>query len=236
MCPDAMDKKYNKHDIVPFFIYGTRFDKKILKDVKSINIFSSKDLDILYETKGRFFDGSVIPQYFEYISVLNDLIEGDLQLLNKILQKHESKVKKYSLMHFKEMNEVKELRLEYKIFYSRIQLCRLQKCKKTIKELLKGASKQTIKRIKETFPDLDLKEYPSLKDMVKNFTTSMGKWSKEGFKFADEELIEKRLSICHSCEFWDKNSILLGGRCTKCGCATKAKISLATEKCPEQKW
>jgi hypothetical protein len=48
----------------------------------------------------------------------------------------------------------------------------------------------------------------------------------------DAETIEKRKNICFNCEFWNKEH----ARCKVCGCYTKLKQQLASEKCPKNLW
>jgi hypothetical protein len=78
--------------------------------------------------------------------------------------------------------------------------------------------------------------YPPAKSMVKNLAQSMTQWVKNGFKLATEDQLKKRLEICAGCEFWDKEALGGTGRCKKCGCSTQAKLRLAHEKCPIDKW
>lgn len=47
---------------------------------------------------------------------------------------------------------------------------------------------------------------------------------------ATPEVIEQRRAICQGCEFLNND------RCSKCGCRYKLKITLATEKCPINRW
>jgi len=49
---------------------------------------------------------------------------------------------------------------------------------------------------------------------------------------SDKDLIEYRLSICNTCEFFNKRSV----RCRKCGCFMKLKSTLKQAKCPLHKW
>jgi hypothetical protein len=79
-------------------------------------------------------------------------------------------------------------------------------------------------------------EYPTAKKMAVNLAQSMTKWVKSGFKLADLDKLQERLDICKGCEFWDKEALAGTGRCKKCGCSTQAKLRLAHEKCPIDKW
>lgn len=49
---------------------------------------------------------------------------------------------------------------------------------------------------------------------------------------SDRELIEQRLSICNSCEWFNKRL----AKCKKCGCFMKLKTTLQKAKCPLEKW
>ncbi len=46
------------------------------------------------------------------------------------------------------------------------------------------------------------------------------------------ELIEQRLDICNSCEWFNKRV----AKCKKCGCFMKLKTTLQDAKCPMEKW
>lgn len=77
---------------------------------------------------------------------------------------------------------------------------------------------------------------PSLWSMAKNAGTAALKSAASGFKMVTDEQYEERKNICKSCEFWNKEAFAGTGQCTKCGCSTAAKLKLATEKCPVDKW
>lgn len=49
---------------------------------------------------------------------------------------------------------------------------------------------------------------------------------------SDRELVESRLAICNTCEFFNKRA----ARCRKCGCFMKLKTTLKKAKCPMHKW
>ena len=49
---------------------------------------------------------------------------------------------------------------------------------------------------------------------------------------SDKELIESRLAICNTCEFFNKNL----AKCKKCGCFMKLKSTLKKASCPIHKW
>jgi len=78
--------------------------------------------------------------------------------------------------------------------------------------------------------------YPPARTMVKNFANSLIEWTKKGFKVVNEEQFNERLNICKGCDLFDKEALRGAGRCMACGCATQAKLRIATEKCPKDKW
>jgi hypothetical protein len=49
---------------------------------------------------------------------------------------------------------------------------------------------------------------------------------------SDQELIEHRLAICNSCEWFKKNL----KKCKKCGCFMSLKSTLRQATCPIGKW
>lgn len=61
-------------------------------------------------------------------------------------------------------------------------------------------------------------------------------WMENGFPTASKQQLDNRLSICKSCEFWDRFGFGGTGKCKKCGCSTQAKLRMATSKCPIDKW
>jgi hypothetical protein len=90
----------------------------------------------------------------------------------------------------------------------------------------------------------DIKKYevkepvtpPSLFQMAKNVTKSAAKFIKSGMKTVSPEDLEKRLAICKACDNFDAIALKGTGRCKLCGCSTHLKLSMATEKCPIDKW
>jgi hypothetical protein len=78
--------------------------------------------------------------------------------------------------------------------------------------------------------------YPPAKRMATSLAQSVTQWVKNGFKLTPEDKLQERLDICKGCEFWDKEALGGTGRCRKCGCSTQAKLRLAHEKCPIDKW
>jgi len=83
---------------------------------------------------------------------------------------------------------------------------------------------------------IEVFERPKFPYMVKDFTTALLEWGKSGFKYVTPEKYEERHKICEGCNFWDKEAFMGTGRCKKCGCSTRMKLSLATSKCPINLW
>lgn len=75
-------------------------------------------------------------------------------------------------------------------------------------------------------------EYPSFGSMVVNAAATAVDFAASGFALADDAEVERRLAICHSCEFYDHSQ----ARCTKCGCHMNGKARIAAAHCPIDKW
>jgi hypothetical protein len=82
----------------------------------------------------------------------------------------------------------------------------------------------------------DEKSYPGITQMTQSALGSMVGWIKSGARKVSQEVIDSRLSICSSCEWWEAKALKNTGRCIKCGCSTWAKLRMATERCPTGKW
>src|SRR5208337_3053297 len=79
-------------------------------------------------------------------------------------------------------------------------------------------------------------EYPSLFRQVTNAVQTVGSVMAsvvrgEAVSVPQEEQ-DRRLVICHACEFWNATK----GRCSKCGCFGAWKTWLASQRCPIEKW
>jgi Family of unknown function (DUF6171) len=79
-------------------------------------------------------------------------------------------------------------------------------------------------------------QYPSLAQQAKNAAVAAGSViasivRREPVAVSQEEQ-DRRLAICHACEFWDAAQ----GRCSKCGCFGAWKTWLASQRCPIEKW
>ncbi len=77
-------------------------------------------------------------------------------------------------------------------------------------------------------------KFPSPFEQAKNAMAAMGRVAGAVVTakpvWVNQEDRAKRLAICASCPE------LVDDKCRKCGCFFLAKISLATEKCPIDKW
>ena len=79
-------------------------------------------------------------------------------------------------------------------------------------------------------------EYPSLIQQAKNAVQAAGSVVAsvvrgETISVSQEEQ-DRRLAICHVCEFWDASQ----QRCSKCGCFGQWKTWLSSQQCPVGKW
>lgn len=76
-------------------------------------------------------------------------------------------------------------------------------------------------------------EYPNYLQMFRNFVSAVARTVRTpGPKFASAEAYDTRRKICQACEFWDQEQ----DRCTKCGCFARAKLMLAAQHCPINRW
>jgi len=92
------------------------------------------------------------------------------------------------------------------------------------------ARKEVVKVIQQMQKEKD--DIPIWKKAV-NFAKSAGKWLASGAKFVPDEVKAKRLFICQHCSQFTKQ-----GTCShvSCGCQMNSKVSMASEKCPVNKW
>lgn len=63
--------------------------------------------------------------------------------------------------------------------------------------------------------------YKSLRDYIDNLDPDVK---------AEEELYEKRLSVCKECD------LLLEGMCRSCGCYVELRAVITKNVCPRKKW
>ena len=72
----------------------------------------------------------------------------------------------------------------------------------------------------------------SVWQQVKNVTSAVVDYAKDGFTNVSEEERNKRLEICRGCEFFNKD----GEICSKCTCHMKIKTYMRSSNCPIGKW
>lgn len=81
---------------------------------------------------------------------------------------------------------------------------------------------------------------PGASPTVFQQATALGKslvnWTSSGFPTTPPDELAARMQICKACSEWDEVGFGDTGRCKKCGCSTQAKLRMATEKCPIDKW
>jgi len=79
-------------------------------------------------------------------------------------------------------------------------------------------------------------KFPPLIQEAQNLAGCVGRTAKALVTrkkvLAPPEIRAERIAICEECEYFAKDKV----RCYKCGCKLLAKVALATEKCPADKW
>ena len=76
-------------------------------------------------------------------------------------------------------------------------------------------------------------ERPPLSKQIKSLIRELARWKENGFKIASLKTFLARSAICKACPF--SYSTFGISRCGRCGC-TRAKLLLASARCPERKW
>jgi hypothetical protein len=61
-------------------------------------------------------------------------------------------------------------------------------------------------------------------------TNALVEWVSKGMAITSPEELTKRQETCNTCEHFT------GSRCKLCGCFTQAKLRMASQKCPINKW
>jgi hypothetical protein len=84
---------------------------------------------------------------------------------------------------------------------------------------------------------IDPNKYPDFWEQMKGFAEFTGKQVKQvsnnpGSLFVEQEIQEKRMSICNTCDFFNKSQ----NRCRKCGCYMSMKVKFKDVKCPISLW
>lgn len=72
---------------------------------------------------------------------------------------------------------------------------------------------------------------------ARNLLYALRRWKREGYRLATKPQRNVRAAICSACPYWHPAGNLWLGECRAPGCGcTRAKIWLASEKCPLGKW
>lgn len=73
---------------------------------------------------------------------------------------------------------------------------------------------------------------PTFTEMVSSFASAMLVWARRGFGLVCEEIFNKRVKICASCQHFNKPA---PGVCGLCRCGS-VKLHLKTTRCDIGKW
>lgn len=95
---------------------------------------------------------------------------------------------------------------------------------------------KTLPGHKKTSPASPTVEAPGVWQMMKTAAVAGKNFVKSGMHFVSEEQFNLRETICKGCEYWNPKGYGNTGQCLQCGCATKAKLKMASESCPLKKW
>ncbi len=80
--------------------------------------------------------------------------------------------------------------------------------------------------------DKEEEKNPTLVDKGFNLAKSLLRYATEGFPNVSQDIYEKRMLICNSCESLNKKKAI----CKLCGCHVEYKGRMETESCPSKKW
>lgn len=75
-------------------------------------------------------------------------------------------------------------------------------------------------------------EDPTLLQKAVNLGRAVTHHLAAGLPESDDETVNHRLAICHSCERFDVERV----SCRACGCRMNVKVRWAEQKCPIGKW
>lgn len=83
-------------------------------------------------------------------------------------------------------------------------------------------------------PPKPLPENASLLTKAGRLRRELTKWIKAGAKLVPKEVRAQRFALCLACELYNPKGNAGLGECghKACGCVAKAKVALATSKCP----
>lgn len=87
------------------------------------------------------------------------------------------------------------------------------------------------------FTDLPQPKGPNLVQMAVNLAKAVPDIVKSGVKIVPDNVYNDRMSLCHTCYFWNEDGNAGLGKCNhpKCGC-TRGKMKLAASSCPINNW
>jgi len=77
------------------------------------------------------------------------------------------------------------------------------------------------------------KNRPTLWQEIKTLAKEISKWKANGFRITCWRVFFARARACQACPFSFQRFLIR--RCGRCGC-TRAKLWLATARCPERRW
>jgi hypothetical protein len=77
---------------------------------------------------------------------------------------------------------------------------------------------------------------PTFAAQIRSATSAAARFAKSRFAQTEPDTLAVRIETCRSCDLWDAAGMRGTGRCRKCGCSTWAKLRMASEKCPIDKW
>jgi hypothetical protein len=77
---------------------------------------------------------------------------------------------------------------------------------------------------------------PTISQQAASLGKSLLNWTSSGFTATPPDSLAEREATCRACPQWDAEALNKTGRCKICGCSTWAKLRMATEKCPIDKW
>lgn len=79
-----------------------------------------------------------------------------------------------------------------------------------------------------------VESYPPLAEQAVNLWRSLRGFVKSGLKLAPKAVRAERQAVCEPCEHYDA----IAKRCRVCGCLGKAKVYIASDRCPLEppKW
>jgi hypothetical protein len=99
-----------------------------------------------------------------------------------------------------------------------------------------GVCKLCVSRGENLHVRIEPQTPPRMSQMIKTASKAVTNFARSGFATTDPKTLASREATCRGCDMWDAQAVNGTGRCRKCGCATWAKLRMASEKCPLGKW